>query len=436
MNNSRVEQPNKSKKHWIVALVCSGLAMSVAGIPINAGGVFFTPVAESLGVLRGAFSVHSTLTLIGVAVASLFAPTLIRRYRLKPVLIVGILLTSISNIFMGFAQNLIWFYILGSIRGIGSGLVAVVPLTMIINQWFDKHHGLVTSIILSFTGIAGTIFSPIFTYLIGAIGWEYSYILMGIFILGGSIPAIVYPFSLNPRDDGLLPYGYSESKEENSQEKVYTEKSNGIDVSVLFLVLVFALLLTMITGIPQHFPGYAETINHSLSVGSVMLSAAMLGNIIFKVLFGLLSDRIGPTKTSVSMIALNIISIAFLLTASNVWILIISSFLFGAIYALPAVGVTLMTREFFGIRNFAKVYPVISFATAIGGAISISLVGYIYDFTGTYVPAFIISLIFHIINITFIFLAARKVATKNKEEKELTRNTIWNMNQMKDKIDW
>ena len=424
MINNRVEQPDKSKKHWIVALICCGLAMSVMGLPVNAGGVFFTPVAESLGVLRGAFSIHSTLTLIWGAVMSLFAPALIRRYSLKPVLITGILLASLSNILMGFAQSLILFYILGSLRGIGSGLIAIVPLTMIINEWFDKHHGLVTSLILSFTGIAGAVFSPIFTYFIGAIGWEYTYILMGIFMLVGSIPAIVYPFSLNPRDEGLLPYGYNEMKDKKNSENKVRKESRNIEGSLLFLVIVLAVLLTMITGIPQHFPGYAETINHSLSVGSVMLSAAMLGNILFKVVFGLLSDRMGPTKTTVFMIIVNILSVIFLLTVSNVSILITASFLFGTIYALPAVGITLMTREFFGIENFNKIYPIISFSTAVGGALSISLVGYIYDFTGSYVPAFIISLIFHMISLAFIFLAVRQVATKKKriEAAELQDN--------------
>lgn len=417
MKNKGIEKSNKSKKHWIVALICCSLAMTVLGLPVNAGGVFFTPVAESLGVLRGAFSIHSTLTLIGGAIMSLFAPELIRRFSLKPVLTVGILLASTTNILMGFAQNLPQFYILGSLRGLGKGLIAIVPLTMIINEWFDKHHGLVTSIILSFTGIAGAVFSPIFSYLIGTIGWETSYILMGIIMLVGSLPAIVYPFSLNPRDDGLLPYGYSEKKVKKNQVKMDRKEPKNITGSLLFYMLGLAVLLTMITGIPQHFPGYAETINLSLSIGSVMLSAAMLGNIIFKVLFGMLSDRIGATKTTVYMIMVNILSIAVLLTVSNASILIITSFFFGTIYALPAVGITLMTREFFGIKNFNKVYPIISFSTAVGGAISISLIGYIYDFTGSYVPAFVISLIFHVMNLAFIYLAARQIATKEESIK-------------------
>lgn len=425
MNNKQIQQVNKSKKHWFVAIICSSLAMTVVGLPINAGGVFFTPVAESLGVMQGAFSIHSTLTLIGAAIISLFVPRLIRKFNLKPVLTVGILLASVTNILMGFAQSLPQFYILGSLRGLGSGLIAIVPLTMIINEWFHKHHGLVTSVILSFTGIAGAVFSPIFSYLIGTIGWQMAYIIMGISMLVGSIPAIIYPFSLNPREDGLLPYGYNEKNEKSNKvgkNKVVTEN---ISKSLLVYIVILAVLLTMITGLPQHFPGYAQTINQSLSVGSMMLSAAMLGNIVFKVLFGILSDRLGPTKTTVLMIGINILSIVFLLTVSNVSNLVLVSFFFGTIYSLPAVGITLMTKEFFGTRQFNKVYPIISFSTAIGGAISISLIGYIYDFARSYIPAFVISLLFHVINLILTYLATRQIAMK--EEKIGSKKTLGNL---------
>lgn len=43
MNNKQIQQVNKSKKHWFVAIICSSLAMTVVGLPINAGGVFFNP---------------------------------------------------------------------------------------------------------------------------------------------------------------------------------------------------------------------------------------------------------------------------------------------------------------------------------------------------------------------------------------------------------
>ena len=44
---------NKNIKHWIVLICCCGLAGASIGISINTSGVFYEPVAKSLGILRG-----------------------------------------------------------------------------------------------------------------------------------------------------------------------------------------------------------------------------------------------------------------------------------------------------------------------------------------------------------------------------------------------
>ena len=52
---------SKSSKHWLVLIVCCGLAASSIGVSINSSGVFYTPVSTSLGIMRGTFSMHMTI---------------------------------------------------------------------------------------------------------------------------------------------------------------------------------------------------------------------------------------------------------------------------------------------------------------------------------------------------------------------------------------
>lgn len=66
--------------------------------------------------------------------------------------------------------------------------------------------------------------------------------------------------------------------------------------------------------------------------------------------------------------------------------------MFGSCYSIGAVALPLLTKYFFGIDNYARVFPKISFASNLGAAISLSMVGYIYDFFGSYLYAFIIAL--------------------------------------------
>lgn len=214
-----MKENNKSWKHWLVLLLICGLAISSMGITGSTGGVFYTPVSESLGFLRGTFALQSTITLVGMGVISLYAPRIMKKYRYKSVLLVSVLAAGVATIAMAYARSIPAFYLLGAIRGVAVGLFGAVPLTMIVNEWFEKHHGLATSLVLGCSGIGGAIFSPVFANLIQSIGWENTYIVMGVTMTALCLPALVSPFSLSPREEGLLPYGYIERDPATGERK-------------------------------------------------------------------------------------------------------------------------------------------------------------------------------------------------------------------------
>ena len=62
---------NKSYKHWMIVLLMCCLAASSIGLCTNAIGVFYTPVAKSLKVLKGTFAMHATLSTLATALTSL-----------------------------------------------------------------------------------------------------------------------------------------------------------------------------------------------------------------------------------------------------------------------------------------------------------------------------------------------------------------------------
>ncbi|GAA0363746.1 MFS transporter [Alkalibacterium iburiense] len=407
---------NKSSKHWIVMLTLCGVAISAVGLPVMTNGVFIQPIADSLGVYRGTVSVHNTMTLLLKAVMSLYAPRLIRRYTFKKAMIIGTLLAGLSNYFLGWTNQIWLFNVLGTIRGIGTGMLAWVPLTIVINEWFSEKHGLVTSIVLSFSSITGAIFSPIFTSLIQSLGWAQSYRIMGLLIILFALPIILVPFTVNPRESGYLPYGLVEKGEKDSgQARTVIRREEGVEVSTLLfsLLFIFTLLQTMLIGVPQHFPGFSGTVGWQESVGATMLSIAMISSIGFKLGLGYISDIIGPVKSTVSILSFVGLASILLMLTRRVPILYIAAFFYGSIYAIPSVSVTLLTKEFFGRYHFTRLYPILAFSTSLGGAISLSLVGFIYDFTGSYVPAFAGSLVINIINIC-VLLYLNKATPKRR----------------------
>jgi len=72
------------------------------------------------------------------------------------------------------------------------------------------------------------------------------------------------------------------------------------------------------------------------------------------------------------------------------------AFIFGDIFFLGAVDMPLLPNEICGRQHFAKVFPMIGFISNIGIALANTLVGYVYDLTGSNSLAFIIGIIFQI----------------------------------------
>lgn len=395
-------EQTKSPRHWgIVALMCLLSAGSI-GICINSVGVFYTPVSTALHVLKGTFAMHATLSNMCTAIMALFMPKLMRKVNYRKLLFIGALLASIPTFSMGFIHTMSGFYILGALRGIGAGIFGIVPITMIITNWFQKSHGLATSITLSFSGLSGAVFSPLFTWSITTYGWEKAFFLMGACLFLLTIPVCILPWHIKPEEEGLLPYGYSE---ENRKQAIL-QNTTFQYLSIGFLCMAaFVFLHPAITGISQHISGMAESVGLSAQSGALMVSLIMIGNVSSKLLIGILSDHTTPLKASICMILVNIGSLLLLyygMLQSSVSVMFAASILFGTIYSVGAVGIPLLTRSFFGSENYQKAYAIIGFLTNAGSASSLTLIGYVADFTGSYIPVLFIAIGFHLCNICLL----------------------------------
>jgi len=399
----------QERKYWYVLAVLCGLAASSVGLCINSVGVFYAPVADDLGILRGSFAMHATIASTVTAVTALFAPKWMSGKRFRLMLTGGVLLAGISTCLMGSVSTIPMFYLLGCLRGIGNAAYGMVILTVVLNQWFRARHGLATSIVLSFGGIAGALCSPLLTAVIERQGWRVGYMVMGILIIGFCVPAMIYPFTLTPQEKGMLPYGAEIKGEEVTEETEKRVCTSFSESSFIFIcMLIVGILHTAITCLPQHFPGFADNIGYTAAVGAAMLSFCMFGNIISKLLIGVIADYMTPMKATNIMIGIHLASIFLLLTARQETSLYLAAFLFGFVYSVSAVGLVLITKESFGIENYNKVYPLISFAGGISCAVGMSMVGYLYDFTGTYQSAFLAAAVFHVVDLVLLFAIRKK----------------------------
>lgn len=403
-----MENPAYSKKHWVVLLSICLMVGSSIGLLVNGNGVFYTPMAQELNLLRGSVSLHGTFLSLSTAFASLTVNTFFKRFGWKRTILFGVICGLFGTFLMAFANSIILIYLFGIIRGIGTAYYSMVPMTMIVNQWFQEKNGLAIGFASGTSGIIGALAAPTLAAVIEASDWRFAFIVMSIFVVLFSLPALIISYEFNPRDEGLLPYGF---KPEASQGKLVRRESPA-DLSatrIIFIALmVVGLLTTMVTFIHPHLPGYGESVGLDPETASFMLSAVMIGNLISKLSFGIISDKFGTIKAALGMISISTFSVFILVFFHHPFALILGSLLFGPIFSVGGVALPLFSTEFFDPLTAVKVYSQINFIASVGGALSVSLVGYIYDFTGSFVPAFIIAIIFNAINARAILLAQKK----------------------------
>jgi len=408
-NMSRTE--TNSSKHWIILTVVSFMFAAHAGIINNVIGVFYSPVSESLGILRGNFALHSTITMLSVGFVSLIVPSVIHRFGWKLSLTVGVILSFIGTAGMAFTEKLIIFYILGALRGIGAGFFGMVPMAMLINNWFIEKNGFAISIASGFSGFIGMVFAPIFASVIANLGWKMGFIAMGATIVIFALPAILYPYNLMPEEEGADPYGYKEITQREFDATITRESnisSTKITMTSFITMIIFSVLHTNILGMNQHLSSYGETIGMSLQLSGYMLSAVMLGNVFFKLVIGPLSDRFGAVASTIFMNLMNTIGLFILIVSQSEYLTIFAAFLFGSAFSVGSVALPLLSNQFFGRKLSEKVFPTLTFTSSLGAAFSNTMVGYIFDFTGSYSFAFLIAVGFQAINLLLLYLAYKK----------------------------
>ena len=381
-----------SGRYLIVIAAMCGLSAATVGLITNVAGLFFTPMANEFGVLKGTASLTLTIANICVALGGLATRRLTKLVPLRVLLIAGVAVLAGSTLATSVAPSMGIIYLLSATKGLAGGIIGFVLITYILNKWFVAQLGLATSIAMGCSGLAGAVFTPIIQPVVTGFGWRAGEVLVAALMVALCLPAILFVPSCDPGDTGLTPFGASGAPAKPASQ----DKKPPIEVDrMLFAgVVLYAVLAAAVSAMPQHFPGFAEEVGLSASVGAAMISVCMVANTLGKIVMGWLTDRIGARASILAYTMLVCASIAALLLVHVPAVYIVAALFFGLCYSRATVGLTMMCREIFGKRGFGIVYPVAALGCSFSNAVFSSAVGFGYDLTGGYTVSLVVFLAF------------------------------------------
>jgi len=384
---------------WVILIACCILYSGSMALINSIISVYVLPVTKSLGIGRGDFTFMLTMQTISLLITLPILGNLFQKEKVNLNLIMTIcgLCLVACPLICSFSTQLWQFYVAGFLGGFGIAACFTVASPVLINNWFaPKHRGKMLGIAAAFTGISTVIWAPLFTSLVQTYGYQTTYLINAIVQAVLILPTTLFLIKRKPADKGLLPFGASEADEGTdtiTQMTVAGVPGKKALATPAFWIMFFGVAITAIGGGfgTQITPIATELLKNSpdaanaAMIGAAAISAMAVGNLLSKLAMGFLVDRfnVGIIFALFQVLWL----IAFLIWAfcgANTGLIVAGGFFLGVMNAPSRVGWPAVVRTVFGNGDFAKIWSRTAIASSIMGGTSGAVIGWIYDFTGSY----------------------------------------------------
>jgi MFS family permease len=367
-------------------------------------GVFFSPVLEEFGWTRAATSGGFSLTWVFTGLLSIAVGRLNDKFGPRLIMTIAGFVVGLGYLFMSQLSSIWQLYLFYGLISIGMSAV-LVPTLSTVARWFVKMRAFMTGVVLAGTGIALMVIVPAANQAILNYGWRTAYIIVGIVVIVIVVIAAQF-LRRDPYQLGKLPYGYDGTSTSASgagtpglffREALRTHQVWLISLVYFCTYFIYNIFLV-------HTVIYATGEGFS-SVQAVAILAFLGGaGIAGRMLMGIFADRIGNKQAMVLGAGLMMITLFWLLTAKDLWML----FLFGAVFGFGHGGMATMespiVAHIFGMRSHGVILGLVFFSDTVGGAIGPFLAGYIFDVTRSYHLAFFLCATLGVVNLIAILL--------------------------------
>lgn len=376
---------------WIIAVSCMFISGGGIGILVNTLGTFIKPVSTALGLPRAEFSLVTSLSSLSTMLTYSFWGKHIAKHSIRKTMMITGSLMSILIVLYSFCNHMWQFYVCAILIGSMTGSMSILPVTTIINRWFDAYRGVATGISSCGSGLAMFII-PMVSWIIVNYGWRSAYRFVGILLFVLVEVVVVFFLRDRPEDKGLKAYGVSE--DEISSETMHTGISlREAKKTTSYKLVVFVALLSALcnTAITHHVYAYVTDLGYSAGFASLMSSLQMFAMMVSKLLIGVILDR-ATLKTGLHIsIGGYFLASVFLLSGRVSIIFVIMAVIGAGIgAAMPAMSIAYTLRKLYGSKEYSAIAGFSLSFTFLGNTIGTSMSGLIFDLFGTYDVAWIL----------------------------------------------
>ncbi|MBN06146.1 MFS transporter [Ponticaulis sp.] len=366
--------------------------------------VSLKPMADAYDWPRWIPSVAYSALMLGAGIGGILMGYWSDKSNIRGPAVVGAVMTGGGIIVASYLPDK-WTLIAccGLLVGLLGTSTAFSPMLANVTRWFDRRRGLAIAVVASGQALAGAVWPLVFEPNISTIGWQETwrgYGLVAIFIMLPITFAFRRPIPLQTSQ---------RTGADSSSGDVYGAEliRPVVPYNMVLALLCFAIVGCCVAmAMPMvHLVAYCSDLGFSSATGARMLSLLLLCSAISRLLFGLISDRIGGLLTILLGSAAQTAALGlFSLVATETSLYMVSG-LFGLVFGGIVPAYALAVRELFPACEAGWRMGVVFLFGTSGMALGGFLGGWIFDLMGHYHMAFVVGVAFNSANLLAVLTA-------------------------------
>ncbi|MBA4374887.1 MAG: hypothetical protein C0401_01770 [Anaerolinea sp.] len=393
MENTIRSESKIANKGWLVTISGTG-ALLALGV-LYAWSVFKANIPVEWGWAESQKTLPYSVAVVFFSVMTLVGARLLSRLSPRIVISLGGLLAG-SGVIISSMSTSPWIFTIafGVLLGSGIGFVysSASPAAL---KWFPASKtGLIAGIVVGGFGMGSAWVAPLARKLIATYGLQPTMLYLGIGML---IVVVAFAQFVRFPPAGFVPAA------ETTLKKVSVKRGdfNPRDVMKTWQFYAIWVAFALGSGAGLMVIGNLASIFKDQiglpALSAIAVSALAIGNGGGRVLYGMLSDKFGRKTILIFAFVFQAI-LVFLLSfinkesvLANSIVLIVLVILIGANYGANLSVFPAITKDYFGLKNFAMNYGLVYLAWGLGGFMLSQLAGTIKGATGSFDLAYLLS---------------------------------------------
>lgn len=392
--------------------ICAGGAImlfTAMGLTANVFTVYLPYVIRLNAFTNTQGSWITTTRCLFILLGAMSANWLCSRLGLRRTVTFALGLIAFAYLIFGLAEHFFTYCIASAIAGLGYSWGGMIPLSLLINHWFQDRQTFTLGLASAGSGVSTIIAPAPLTWLIEHHSLSTAFLCEAGFI--ASMAVLVFLLIRDrPQDVGLLPYRVAQP-EASAPAPVVALAPRGLTPLRWKLALAAVFLLAGPAGIGiTHVGLLYSTEGYDPGTVAALVSCVGICLIVGKLAYGELVDRLGGRWSNyiIYSVSLSSFLLCCLAPLGGKAPAFLAMTLFGMGLPVSNVALSVWSKDLCGDAGFSGGLKWFQTIYSIGLLLAGPIPGMLADLTGSYVPAYLLFFFMMLLSMILMSLVYEK----------------------------